>query len=271
MKKPKKKNITVRAMALHWGVNPSYVGRLKEDGMPMTSIEDAEAWRNERNQRMGTRTKQPADEAPADQTAADQVPPVVEDEPDEDHAELLGIEMTGLERELKTARAMARSAGRRVREAERNPKFEAVIGQRQMTYNKAVENYERMEKSVRRERQGRSELMTVDQHKIQLNRLWVPAITLMRKMPRTLAIKICPGDDVAAEKILAEGVEEVITEMRRSLQGEPDASWHLTVFMAATLKEHGPEKVIELLDKAKAEVLAAVVGRPDVVTTNQTR
>jgi ribosome maturation factor RimP len=265
MKKPaKKKNITVRAMAEYFGnVSPSYIGRLKEDGMPMTSFEAAETWRNEKMQRVGTRTKDLPEEPTA---AADQISPPIEEEPEEeDHAELLGIEMTGLERELKTARAMARSAGRRVKEAERNPKFEAVIGQRQQTYNKAVENYERMEKSVRRERQARAELMTVDQHKVQLNRLYVPVVTLMRKMPRTLAIKICPGDDVAAEKILAEGIEEVITEMRRSLgTEEPNPDWHLTIFLAATLRDQGPEKAIELLDKAKAEVLAAIVGRPDV-------
>jgi hypothetical protein len=265
MKKPKKKNMTIRAMADHFGVSHSYIAGLKDKGMPMDSTESAEAWRNERQQRVGTRTKNlPDTEPPADAPEIPPAPPIEEEPEEPEHAELLGIEMTGLEQELKTARAMAKSAGRRVKEAERNPKFEAVIGQRQQTYNKAVENYERMEKSVRRERQARAELMTVDQHKVQLNRLWVPAITLMRKMPRTLAVKICPGDDVAAEKILAEGVEEVITEMRRSLKDEePNGEWHLTVFLAHTLREHGPEKAIELLDQAKADVQAAIVGRPD--------
>jgi hypothetical protein len=261
MKKPKK-NLTVRAMAAYFGVSHSYIVGLKGEGMPMNSTEAAEAWRNERGQRIGTRTK----ETPAggEKAPDDTPPPLIDDDPtDEDHPELLGIDVTGLERELKTARAMARTAGKRVKEAQTNAKFESLISQRQTIYNKAVENYERMEKSVRKERQARGELMTIDQHKIQLNRLWVPAITLMRKMPRTLAIKVCPGDDVAAEKILAEGIEEVITEMRRSLQGEPDPSFHLTVFCAFVLRDQGPEKLIELLDKAKAGVLASIPRIPN--------
>lgn len=252
----KKKGISQADLARHWGVSRAYVGRLvNDDKMPLDSIEAAEAWRNERNQRIGTRTKNP----PADESS----PPPPEDPPEEPeeelHDELMGLDMTGLERELKTAREMARSAGKRVRAAEKG-KLDSLIGQRQQTYNKAVENYERMEKSVKRERIARGELMTVDQHKIQLNRLWVPAVTLMRKLPRVLAVKICPGDDVAAEKILAEGIEEVITEMRRSLQGEPDPKWLLTIFMAAILRADGPEKLLAALDEAKAQVSAAVVG-----------
>jgi len=259
MKKPRK-TLTVRAMADHFGVSHSYIVQQKKLGMPMTSPEDAEAWRNERGQRIGTRTK--VDEDVKEESAQPENQMVaLPDEPDEiDHPELLGIDMTGLERELKTARKMANLAGKRVREAQQNSKLDSLIGQRQTVYNKAVENYERMEKSVRKERQARGELMTVDQHKIQLNRLYVPAVTLMRKMPRTLAIRVAPEDDVAAEKILAEGIEEVITEMRRSLQGEPDPSFHLTVFCAIVLRDQGPEKLIELLDKAKADVLAAIVG-----------
>lgn len=251
--KKTKSGISQADLARAWDLSKSYISGLVKEGMPLDSEASALAWRDERRQRQvvrGSDLEQPA-------------PPMAE-EPEEFiepmHDELMGIDMTGLERELKTAQEMARSAGRRVRQAEKGKGLDAVIGQRQQTYNKAVENYERMEKSVRREREARNELMTVDQHKVQLNKLWVPAITLMRKLPRLLAAKVAPGDDVAAEKILAEGVEEVIGEMRRSLQGDPDAKWHLTIFMAATLREHGPEKLVELLEEAKQAVLAAVVG-----------
>lgn len=255
MKKPKK-GVSQADLVRHWNVGKSYVSRLVSEGMPLESVEAAEEWRNNRGQRMGTRTK----DLPVDKIEPEKEEPEEFIEPD--HDELLGIDMTGLERELKNAREMARSAAKRVRQAEKGKGLDAVIGQRQQTYNKAVENYERMEKSVRRERQSRGELMTVEQHKVQLNRLWVPAITLMRKLPRTAAPKVCPGDDVAAEKILAEGVEEVITEMRRSLGDEPDPAWHLTVFMAATLRDHGPERVVALLEESIQSIKAAVVGTP---------
>lgn len=275
MSKPKKKNgVTQAQLTRHWGLKSrSYVQRLVDDGMPLTSIEDAENWRNERNQRIGSRTKKdddsesrpnaaalpPEDDRTKSDGAGESSPPAEPEEPEEvEHEELLGLDMTGLERELKNARAMARSAARRVRLAEKTKGMDALVGQRQQTYNKAVENYERMEKSVRRERMAREELMTVDQHKVQLNRLWVPAITLMRKLPRTLAIKVNPGDDVFAEKILAQGVEEVITEMRRSLKEPVDPAWHLTVFLAYVLQESGPAKVLELLDEARGKVEKAI-------------
>lgn len=258
MKKPKK-GVSQADLVHHWNQSKSYVSRLVAEGMPLDSIEAAENWRHSKGQRMGTRTKNlpEAESSPPLPEAPPEEPEEVE-EPT--HDELLGLDMTGLERELKNAREMARSAAKRVRLAEKTKGMDAVVGQRQQTYNKAVENYERMEKSVRREREARKELMTLDQHKIQLNRLWVPAVTLMRKLPRTLAPKVNPGDDVAAEKMIAEEIEGVITEMRRSIQEEPNPDWHLTIFLAAALKEHGPEKVVQLLDQAKQSIASAVVA-----------
>lgn len=261
MKKPKK--VSQADIARHWGVQRSYVNRMVNEGCPLTTLQAADDWRNSTRERQVDRSKGGGEEGnPAGATGSNIPPEEPEEIEEPDHEELLGLDTTGLERELKNARAMARSAARRVRQAEKTKGLDSVIGQRQQTYNKAVENYERMEKSVRREREARQELMTVDQHKIALNRLWVPVITLMRKLPRTLAIKVNPGDDVHAEKVLAAGVEELITEMRRSLKEPPDARWHLTVFMAATLLEQGRDQLIALLEEAIRSIPPPEVAVP---------
>lgn len=256
MKKPKKKptGITQGELVTHWGVVKQYVSRLVKDGCPLTSIEDADKWRNETRERQVVRSPNSIPLEPSEGSTPAEPP-----EPEEEfHDELLGLDMTGLEKELKNARKMASSAARRVREAEKNKSLDSLIGQRQQTYNKAVENYERMEKSVRREREARKELMTLDQHKIQLNKMWVPAITLMRKLPRTLAVKVNPGDDVAAEKILAQGVEDVIAEMKRSVTGEPDPELHLTIFLAAMLRDKGAPATLLRLQEAVIKLTDAM-------------
>lgn len=256
MKKPKKKatGISQGDLVKHWGVVKQYVSRLVKDGCPLTSIEDADKWRNETRERQVVRSPNAMPpERPEGSTPTE--PP----EPEEEfHDELLGLDMTGLEKELKNARKMASSAARRVRDAEKNKSLDSLIGQRQQTYNKAVENYERMEKSVRRERQARAELLTVDQARVATSKMWVPAITLMRKLPRTLAAKVNPGDDVVAEKILAEGIEQVIAEMRRSLTSEPDPEWHLTIFLAAMLRDKGAPATLIRLQEAVIKLTDAM-------------
>lgn len=248
MKKPKKKpaGITQGDLVKHWGVVKQYVSRLVKDGCPLTSIEDADKWRNETRERQVVRSPNSIPPEPAEGSVPAEPP-----EPEEEsHDELLGLDMTGLEKELKNARRNASSAARRVREAEKTKTLESLVGQRQQTYNKAVENYERMEKSVRREREARKELITTDQHKIQMNKAYVPLVTLMRKLPRTLAVKVNPSDDVAAEKILAQGVEDVIAEVRRSLLTQPEPEWHLTIFLAAMLRDKGAPATLLRLQEA---------------------
>lgn len=264
MKKPKKKaaGITQGDLVKHWGVVKQYVSRLVKDGCPLTSIEDADKWHNETRERQVVRS--PNAQVPDESAGGAGAPAEPLDPEEEAHDELLGLDMTGLEKELKNARRNASSAARRVREAEKTKTLESLVGQRQQTYNKAVENYERMEKSVRRERESRKELMTLDQHKIQLNKMWVPAITLMRKLPRTLAVKVNPGDDVAAEKILAQGVEDVIAEMKRSVTGEPDPELHLTIFLAAMLRDKGAPATLLRLQEAVIKLTDAMAEESNV-------
>lgn len=260
--------ITQTGLADHFGLSKSYITKLKKQGCPVDTIAAFEIWRQERQMASGTRTKPPdMGEIPA--PGAPPRPPSLEEEPDDvyeaESPSTAGVSVSGLLQVLENARRTEREAHRMVRHAQRY-KLDSLLGQRLANHAKASEQCTRMERSIREERERRGELITGAQHKIQLNKLWIPLVTQMRKLPRVLAMKVNPSDDVFAEKLISEAVEEVIAEGRRSLETPPDVDLHLKVWLLSVLNEKDTNYALEKLDELRGKLLGTVVLQvPDPV------
>lgn len=165
------------------------------------------------------------------------------------HPELAGIDLAGLMMSLSSAAEVEGKNLELLRAAQ--ARGDAVAAEAATAaFGRSQKNKLAIEVAVRKERQARGELLTVSQGKINQGKMWIPALTLMRQLPRTLAARVNHGDEVAAEKILAEGIESVISEMRRSVIGEPDPDFHLKVFQAHVLREKGAPALLLRLQEA---------------------
>ncbi len=102
-------------------------------------------------------------------------------------------------------------------------------------YNESSERFESLQKSVQALKTQREQLVSVDDMKMQINRMIIPCVMLLRKLPQKLVQKLIPGDDGTHVAVAAEMIEDLITELHKGLTMDP--RFHLDCFIAGSMMQ----------------------------------
>ncbi len=251
------------ALARYWGVTHGYVsnlvakGKRVNDPLPLDDFKAADAWRAKYSAPSYAPQSVLQQAVSAANTAALVQPTIPALDP---HIELdLGVGMDSLERLLRAAWMVQASAFDALEKAKRSPTQLAVVGTLTKAYNESSQRYESLQKSLRIERTAREQLISLDDHKIQLNRLVIPIIMLIRKLPRDIAVQIFPEMDVKAEAGIAEIVEKLIKDLKKALTYDIDPEFHWKCYLVAAL-ERDPtgQQALATIDRSRVEVLGAL-------------
>lgn len=214
--------LTPSQLARHWGCRRQYASRLIKAGCPTDSLEKANDWRVKNSKRgVGFRSKasspapaetQVVERPPEEKNSADSAregagggepPEAPVWEPDT----LLG----GIQSALAKARGVEREAHRLVADAQRL-KDDEKIAIRIAAYNKALEGRLKAEEKCVELLEKLQVFITMDFAKQLIRKAWVPLLTRLRSIPKRAAIKANPHDDVHAEEVIAQEIEDAIKE-----------------------------------------------------------
>jgi hypothetical protein len=202
------KTSRVAEIAEKWGTSRAYVYKLAKKGCPIDSVEAASAWRSENSKLgVGYRTKnapemasssdEEGDSPQDDRTAADYSVPSRRPR------------VKTIEQSLKEAILVEEMAALAVRRAANEPeKMVTAIN----AYNKAQSNRMEAEKRVVQIDVERKKLIPIDVVREMIRRAWAPMLARLRSAPKRAAIKANPNDDVLAEAVFREEIEEAIAE-----------------------------------------------------------
>ncbi len=207
------KRVTLAQIAADWGTSVAYVSRMKnEKGCPVDSIEAARAWREEQARGgVGFRSKKkspPAGEADGDGGLA-------EEEEAEDAPPRRGLlrrrSLRQMEASLRASIEIEEEAKYLVDRAiagEQVSKLPLLI----QAYNKAKEGRLQSEKMVLEIKQKARVLVPFDEARELFNKGWGTLMARLRGVSTTAAPKVCPQDDVTAEKIIRAEIEKAIAD-----------------------------------------------------------
>lgn len=212
------KRVTLAQIAADWGTSVAYVSRMKtEKGCPVDSIEAARAWREEQARGgVGFRSKKKspaAGEADGDGGLAEEGG---DDEPPR----------RGWPRR-KSLRQMDASLRASIEiEEEAKHLVDRAIANQQVSklplliqaYNKAKEGRLQSEKLVLEIQQKARVLVPFDDARELFNKGWSALLSRLRSVPTVAAPKVCPEDDVTAEKIIRAELEKAIADGQKTYQ-----------------------------------------------------
>ena len=147
----------------------------------------------------------------------------------------LGVGMDSLDRLLERAIAVEKSCYEAL-EAAKSAGNYTVVSMLTKAYNESSMRVESLQKSLRIERELRGQLITLDDHKIQMNRVILPLILQIRQLSKKIAEKLCPDDMARAETEAAHLIEGLIVETRESLPYAENPDFHLNCAMVAYME-----------------------------------
>jgi hypothetical protein len=191
----------VAEIAASWGTSRAYVYKLAKKGCPVNSIESASAWRSE-NAKLGVgyRSRGQSNKQTSGEGA----------ESGGQGPSVRGrVRVKTIEQSLKEAIYVEEMAALAVRRVEGEPeKMVTAIN----AYNKAQANRMEAEKRVMMLQVERKTMIPMDVVRELIRRAWGPMLARLRSAPKRAAIKANPHDDVLAESVFRDEIEEAIAE-----------------------------------------------------------
>ncbi len=224
--------LTPTQLGKAWGTSRAYASKCIKNGCPTTSIEAANQWRQAKSRYgVGYRSKHKPPAVPTAAATAN----FHNDEADEADCESTAEEnarpstagaggLDSLERSLRKAISVENEAHRLVAEAQK-ARNDDTIAIRIAAYTKAQKGRLDAEEQIVKLKEKIGLLISVDKAKALIRRSFLPLLTRLRSLPKRAAFKANPADDVHAEAVLRQEMEEVIAEWRGQYrgQGEPEA------------------------------------------------
>lgn len=214
-KPPKKKN-PIPEIAAAWGVGRPYVYKLVARGLDTSSVEAATAWRNA-NAKLGVgyRSKGPA---PASTEGARSLPSEAVLIPPASKSAAqpiaLGIHLESLEESLKMAIQVEALCAQAVVQNHQAAASQNYVN----SYNKAHQNRVQTETAILKLQMQRKELISIDAARQIISRAWLPMLARLRSVARRVAAKANPSDDVLAEMMITEEIEQCIEESQAAYE-----------------------------------------------------
>jgi hypothetical protein len=214
------KRVTLAQIAADWGTSVAYVSRMKTTkGCPVSSIEAARAWREEQAQGgVGFRSKKKspaAGEADGDGGLSEDETEDKEDMPRQGLPRRKSLKQ--MEASLRASIEIEEEAKHLVDRAislKAYSRLPLLI----QAYNKAKEGRLQSEKLVMEIRQKARLLVPFDEARELFNKGWSALLSRLRSVPTVTAPKVCPEDDVTAEKIIRAELEKAIADGQKTYQ-----------------------------------------------------
>lgn len=210
---PSGKPLKAADLARHWGCSRTYAGKKVKEGCPLTSLEDADAWR-EANSKYGTgyRSKGSgtAEEKPPDTSSTPNEKIPRENAPNEKR----DAKIQSLEELLKRASEIEDAAYQDVM-GEKNP---AIKPHRIAAYNKARDGRLQAEEMIQKLQEKQSILVPMDVAREACRNVMIPLINRLRSFAKAIAPEANPTDYLHAESVIDQGIlnltKDVIKELR---------------------------------------------------------
>jgi hypothetical protein len=219
--------LTPTELGKAWGTSRAYASKCIKNGCPTHSIDAANQWRQAKARYgVGYRSKHKpmsATSAPSGSNfhkcgiGAANVEAGAKDIESDDGAGAGGL--ASLERSLRKAIAVENEAHRLVVEAQK-ARNDETIAIRIAAYTKAQKGRLDAEEQIVKLKEKIGLLIPVDKAEALIRRSFLPLLTRLRSLPKRAAFKANPADDVHAEAVLKQEIEEVISEWRGQYQGE---------------------------------------------------
>lgn len=211
-KPPKKKN-PIPEIAAAWGVGRPYVYKLVARGLDTSSVEAATAWRNA-NAKLGVgyRSKGPAPASTegAASTSASQP----DSQPIASKKAKTPISLESLEESLAMAIQVESLCAQAVIQNHQAAASQNYVN----SYNKAHQNRVQTETAILKLQMQRKELISIDAARQIISRAWLPMLARLRSVARRVAAKANPSDDVLAEMMITEEIEQCIEESQAAYE-----------------------------------------------------
>ncbi len=221
--------LTPTALGKLWGTSRAYASKCIKNGCPTNSIEAANQWRQAKSRYgVGYRSKHKppsVPNAPEPTNFHNDEEDEGEPEPAENRTSAGGAGgLDSLERSLRKAISVENEAHRLVAEAQK-ARNDDTIAIRIAAYTKAQKGRLDAEEQIVKLKEKIGILIPVDKAKALIRRSFLPLLTRLRSLPKRAAFKVNPADDVHAEAVLREEMEDVIAEWRGQYrgEGEPEA------------------------------------------------
>jgi hypothetical protein len=206
----------VEDIALAWGVSRQYIYKAAKKGCPV-KLEPGEnlrqlikrslQWR-EANNMQGTRTEIPDSSTYEPEHVQETAKFEHEEETEGDQ-----VDVSTIENSLKVAIEIEAKCAEEVKKLNGRP---GALMTAINVYNKAQANRMATEKSVMKLQQDRKHLITHDEAKRIINRVWGPFISRLRSCPRNAAAIANPQNDTLAESAFRKEIELAISEGQKA-------------------------------------------------------
>ncbi len=202
-------SISVPDIAAAWGVSRAYVYKLLKKGLDISSLEAANAWRHGHAKHgVGSRSKAAA---PVHASAAS-----APDNPATEHfctprkPKSKRVRLKTLQDSLEMAIRVEELCAIAVIEKSQDAASQNFVN----SYNKAHQNRVETEAAIIKQQKERGELITADAATHEMSKLAASIISLLRSMPKQVALKANPSDEFLAEAAVSDAVESLIQQIQ---------------------------------------------------------
>ena len=199
-------SIGVPDIAAAWGVSRAYVYKLLKKGLDISSLEAANAWRHSNAKHgVGSRSKTAAPvDVPTPPEAA------TEHSCTPRKAKSKRVRLKTLQDSLEMAIRVEELCAVAVIEKSRDASSQNFVN----SYNKAHQNRVETEAAIIRQQKERGELITAEAATVEMSKLAASIISLLRSMPKQVALKANPSDEFLAEAAVSDAVESLIQQIQ---------------------------------------------------------
>jgi hypothetical protein len=210
----------VEDIALAWGVSRQYIYKAAKQGCPIKPapgetirnlIRRSLIWREENN-KQGTRSENDVSSTHAPEHVQEMAKIEHEDVPEGEDSQP-HVDVSTIENSLKVAIEIEAKCAEEVKRLKGRP---GALMTAINVYNKAQANRMATEKSVMKLQQDRKHLITHDEAKRIINRVWGPFISRLRACPRNAAAMANPQNDTMAEAAIRKEIELAISEGQKA-------------------------------------------------------
>lgn len=216
VEKEKPKKLTQKALADHLGCKQPYISKMKKKGMPMDSIESAEAWLMANcSEGFGHKSKgeKKSVAAKAQEQLAKSKPPELDDLSDIEGTDLDSAVRRAAETEIQAYNMLADT----VKDAKQGNTYAiSRIGPLMRNHSAAIKNRLEMQKYVREEKVRSGEYVSLDFAKNLLAQYLGPADSVFKNFPKTVGPKANPSDPGLAVRVIEDAMKTVLRTMAQS-------------------------------------------------------
>jgi hypothetical protein len=237
-------SFTPTQIAADWGCSRAYASKKIKEGCPVDTLEAAREWRVKKSRRgVGYRSKHRKAGLPESvglpseqvETVAGEAvvgdggavvetvagePPVGDGGDSSLHkeeSEVPALDLDTIDESLKAAISVEKEAHRLVVIAQK-AKDDEKCAIRISAYSKALDGRLSAEKKVQEIKERSGILITSDFAKQLIRKAWLPLLTRLRSIPKRASIKANPTDDVLAELVISEEIEDAIREAKGAFE-----------------------------------------------------